>query len=251
MLATYAFPSEPFCVRCFIADQRIVGRWRCRDCHFRHLVCRRCCRQDHELQPLHRIEKWTGTYFQQASLWEVGCNLQVLHQGRMCTALQMRLDDIRRREAIHDSKEQDSLARTKWVRKALQRVPVSLQTILRPAIELDPKTAAGVPAAAGSGERESEDKDDAPDGRDSDIDSMPSLGPMIEDSESDSEDDAADFDGLQQNDTAQCVKNLSGETMLILILRYLDSAASVSLYPLNVIPTQPDGGVGVAPTQTK
>ncbi|KDR66957.1 hypothetical protein GALMADRAFT_80367, partial [Galerina marginata CBS 339.88] len=48
-----------------------IGRWRCKDCQGRPLICRGCCRWSHRRTPFHRIERWTGKFFQKAALWEV------------------------------------------------------------------------------------------------------------------------------------------------------------------------------------
>ena len=47
-------------------------------------------RKDHFSNPFHRIERWTGTYFCQAALWEVGVFLTLNHQHApsMCPNLQ-------------------------------------------------------------------------------------------------------------------------------------------------------------------
>ncbi|KAF8800765.1 hypothetical protein BYT27DRAFT_7031060, partial [Phlegmacium glaucopus] len=53
--------------------------WRCTDCTLGRPVCRQCMRQTHQDSPLHRIERWTGTHFRRAALWEVGTYILVRH----------------------------------------------------------------------------------------------------------------------------------------------------------------------------
>ncbi|KAF9470934.1 hypothetical protein BDN70DRAFT_820674, partial [Pholiota conissans] len=49
--------------------------WRCRDCTFPRILCRRCMRVTHRENPLHRVECWNGQFFQRAHLREVGTYL--------------------------------------------------------------------------------------------------------------------------------------------------------------------------------
>lgn len=79
MLANDGLPQDRGCLTC----QKVFARWRCQDCGPR-LFCRGCCRERHRDGILHRIEKWTGTYFKPASLHEVGVKLSFGHQGNLC-----------------------------------------------------------------------------------------------------------------------------------------------------------------------
>lgn len=76
-----------------------LGRWRCRDCMFPTLQCRKCMRELHQHEPLHRIECWTGKFFRPAAMWEVGGYILIRHCGELtpCETLQSykkHLDDI-------------------------------------------------------------------------------------------------------------------------------------------------------------
>ncbi|KIM35993.1 hypothetical protein M413DRAFT_47570, partial [Hebeloma cylindrosporum] len=86
LLGTYALPTNAKCQDCSEA----LGRWRCKDCHLRPLLCRGCCRHRHSRSLFHRLEKWTGSFFQQAALWEVGVYLSIPHievECDSCTAM--------------------------------------------------------------------------------------------------------------------------------------------------------------------
>ena len=64
------------CGQCSVA----VGLWRCQDCSGDRLLCRCCMRHSHMHNPYHRIEHWTGTYFRDAALWEVGVFIALNHR---------------------------------------------------------------------------------------------------------------------------------------------------------------------------
>jgi len=74
--AREALPELHQCSECRISD----GKWRCQDCSLGQLLCRTCMRQSHIVNPFHRISRWTGSYFREAALWEVGVYLTVKHQ---------------------------------------------------------------------------------------------------------------------------------------------------------------------------
>jgi len=82
LLKGYAMPDDRQCCRC-----HLPGLWRCRDCFGGALFCRRCCRNQHLSLPLHRLEKWNGSYFEHSALWEVGVRLHLGHQGFPCPSL--------------------------------------------------------------------------------------------------------------------------------------------------------------------
>ncbi|KAF8808468.1 hypothetical protein BYT27DRAFT_7006353, partial [Phlegmacium glaucopus] len=46
--------------------------WRCLCCLSQPMFCCKCCRTTHEQLIYHRLQKWTGQFFQDAGLWEVG-----------------------------------------------------------------------------------------------------------------------------------------------------------------------------------
>jgi CxC2 like cysteine cluster associated with KDZ transposases len=56
-----------------------IGIWRCKECFLAQPLCRACMRHTHMELPFHRIERWTGTYFEAADLWQVGVYIRLLH----------------------------------------------------------------------------------------------------------------------------------------------------------------------------
>ena len=44
------------------------GTYRCNDCFAWPLFCAQCCRKQHVCIPFHRIEKWTGQFFDDSLL---------------------------------------------------------------------------------------------------------------------------------------------------------------------------------------
>jgi hypothetical protein len=62
----------------------VLGYWRCRDCFFNPLLCNNCCRDNHASHPFHRIDHWTGSYYEPAWLFQVGVVLNLGHGGRPC-----------------------------------------------------------------------------------------------------------------------------------------------------------------------
>ena len=77
-------------------------------------------RQTHRHNPLHRIECWTGDYFCNAELWEVGSYILVRHTagsgagsaisaGPTCEGLQFQIDHLERHEEMKDIAEQNAL----------------------------------------------------------------------------------------------------------------------------------------------
>lgn len=60
------------------------GIWRCLDCLGRPLYCRQHCRDSHTKHICHRIQKWTGQYFLDCQMWEVGVKLYLGHRGAAC-----------------------------------------------------------------------------------------------------------------------------------------------------------------------
>ncbi len=61
-----------------------LGIWRCVDCLGRPLYCRQHCRESHTKHICHRIQKWTGRYFLDCQMWEVGVKLYLGHRGDPC-----------------------------------------------------------------------------------------------------------------------------------------------------------------------
>lgn len=80
-----AIPDNITCARCGRGD---ISRWRCKDCIFPDVLCRGCMRRTHMINPLHRIEHWTGKCFQRAELRDVGIFVVIKHRGTgMCDSL--------------------------------------------------------------------------------------------------------------------------------------------------------------------
>ncbi|KIY61177.1 hypothetical protein CYLTODRAFT_316150, partial [Cylindrobasidium torrendii FP15055 ss-10] len=78
------------CHRCppsLAPSERPSALYRCcdDDCFLLGLVCRDCCIDAHKLAPLHWIEKWNGTFFEQIDLKALGLSVQLNHmQGSSC-----------------------------------------------------------------------------------------------------------------------------------------------------------------------
>ncbi|THH17670.1 hypothetical protein EUX98_g9084 [Antrodiella citrinella] len=62
------------CVGC-----NTLGEYRCRNCCTSLLFCRDCMCERHAYMPLHRIEVWTGSFFNKACLADVGLVFQLGH----------------------------------------------------------------------------------------------------------------------------------------------------------------------------
>ncbi|OBZ77742.1 hypothetical protein A0H81_02190 [Grifola frondosa] len=59
--------------------------YRCMDCQDQSLSCAACMVTLHEWIPLHRIQKWVGTYFERVSLKALGLRIQLGHHvGEEC-----------------------------------------------------------------------------------------------------------------------------------------------------------------------
>src|SRR5258705_1038261 len=108
---TEALPNPDTCAEC--ADP--AGYWRCKDCFGGRRLCRGCIRLSHFVNPFHRIEHWTGTYFRKAALWEVGVYLLLRHhnapsicanlnwQRKILENFQQRKDTLQTGSAAHDT----------------------------------------------------------------------------------------------------------------------------------------------------
>lgn len=68
-------------------------------------------RQKHLENPMHKIQRWTGTYFQSAELWEVGTYLLVPHRSGipLCEGLEFQKKYLEGCEETKDQKEQIDL----------------------------------------------------------------------------------------------------------------------------------------------
>ena len=48
------------------------------------LFCVECCRSQHHRHPFHRVDHWTGDFFEPSWLWKVGISLDLGHGGLSC-----------------------------------------------------------------------------------------------------------------------------------------------------------------------
>ena len=73
-------PPRFACRRCGSKDNLL----RCRDCWLNPVWCKECCLLEHALLPFHRVEMWTGKYFQRSALVDQGYILPLGHDGKQC-----------------------------------------------------------------------------------------------------------------------------------------------------------------------
>ena len=68
-------------------------------------------RRTHQHNPFHKIQRWTGTYFRVAELWEVGAYVLVPHYHgvALCDSLTTQKDFLERFECQKDIEEQERL----------------------------------------------------------------------------------------------------------------------------------------------
>ncbi|PPQ76341.1 hypothetical protein CVT24_008129 [Panaeolus cyanescens] len=100
--------------KCSSSNCQSLAIWRCKDCFLSTPKCRSCTRNDHLINPFHRIECWTGTYFRPAWLHEVGVYLCVPHAPdsrptTRCPDLQDTISLMERDELDRDKAEQKRL----------------------------------------------------------------------------------------------------------------------------------------------
>lgn len=65
-------------------------------------------RHTHGSNPLHRIEYWTGSYFREAYLWEVGLHILVVHHtgDAICPSLKLQTTHLEHIQMLKDQEEQ-------------------------------------------------------------------------------------------------------------------------------------------------
>ncbi|KAF8897005.1 hypothetical protein CPB85DRAFT_1440109 [Mucidula mucida] len=75
--------ADVLCPCCGDGTQARKGMYWCCDnaCFGLGLVCSKCCAEFHRTQPFHFIEHWNGTYFEPATLAEIGLTVQLGHLG--------------------------------------------------------------------------------------------------------------------------------------------------------------------------
>ncbi|KAI6022172.1 hypothetical protein BKA83DRAFT_4054270 [Pisolithus microcarpus] len=67
---------------CYICQKD--GVYRCPDCMHQPLLCTNCCRTMHASHPFHRIQQWTGDFFEDCALHMTGLQLHLGHGGAPC-----------------------------------------------------------------------------------------------------------------------------------------------------------------------
>ncbi|KAK7032539.1 hypothetical protein VNI00_012937 [Paramarasmius palmivorus] len=61
------------------------GRFRCLDCFSLQMMCRDCICNQHQLDPLHRIQEWKSDYFQRVPIKDIGVHVHLGHRlGELC-----------------------------------------------------------------------------------------------------------------------------------------------------------------------
>jgi hypothetical protein len=128
MQAREALPETKMCSECGI----VSGRWRCRDCASDRILCRACVRHSHFGNPFHRIERWTGTYFRKAALWEVGGYIAISHckHASVCSNLQWQQNIL---EIMQKQKDQED--------EQLEELSFQLKTTPMPPDSTEPEPA--------------------------------------------------------------------------------------------------------------
>ncbi|KAJ7029947.1 hypothetical protein C8F04DRAFT_1264290 [Mycena alexandri] len=79
--------ADPDCCRkCKkVTDPEESLIYRCKQCYGDHMLCGPCMVARHELNPLHKIERWNGRFFEKSSLKSLGLRVQLGHPpGERC-----------------------------------------------------------------------------------------------------------------------------------------------------------------------
>ncbi|KAJ7705144.1 hypothetical protein B0H16DRAFT_1747395 [Mycena metata] len=79
--------ADPDCCRkCKkVTDPEEFCIYRCKQCYGDHMLCGPCMVARHELNPLHKIERWNGRFFEKSSLKSLGLRVQLGHPpGERC-----------------------------------------------------------------------------------------------------------------------------------------------------------------------
>ncbi|KAI6021186.1 hypothetical protein EDC04DRAFT_2526673, partial [Pisolithus marmoratus] len=58
--------------------------YRCPDCMHQPLLCTNCCHTMHERHPFHRVQQWTGDFFEDSALHMTSLQLHLGHGGAPC-----------------------------------------------------------------------------------------------------------------------------------------------------------------------
>ncbi|KAI0038140.1 hypothetical protein FA95DRAFT_1462130, partial [Auriscalpium vulgare] len=83
-------PSCPLCP----ADISTLGEFRCIDCTGGRFLCAGCIVSAHEQLPLHRVQKWTGKFFEPSPLHSLGLRIQLGHDGERCPVPSQRISPL-------------------------------------------------------------------------------------------------------------------------------------------------------------
>jgi CxC2 like cysteine cluster associated with KDZ transposases len=120
--------------QCQHCDKGVWAVWRCKDCSLGTPMCRRCIRTSHRNNPFHRIERWNGSFFRQANLWEVGAYLLVRHHvgNPLCDTLSRQIDFLESIETKRDIAEQEIILSQK-INSAPMPAPVAAPITATPA----------------------------------------------------------------------------------------------------------------------
>ncbi|KIK12456.1 hypothetical protein PISMIDRAFT_34602, partial [Pisolithus microcarpus 441] len=79
LLELEAPPVPQICKKC--QRDRV---YRCPDCMHQLLLCTNCCCTMHEAHPFHRIQQWTGAFFEDSALHMTDLQLHLGHGGAPC-----------------------------------------------------------------------------------------------------------------------------------------------------------------------
>ncbi|KAJ3569745.1 hypothetical protein NP233_g4852 [Leucocoprinus birnbaumii] len=67
-----------------LAYPELLANYRCRECFVPEVLCAKCIAQAHINSPFHHIEKWNGSFFERASLSDLGFVIHLGHHGAPC-----------------------------------------------------------------------------------------------------------------------------------------------------------------------
>ncbi|KIO06491.1 hypothetical protein M404DRAFT_138792 [Pisolithus tinctorius Marx 270] len=79
LLELEASPEPRNCTWC--GNDRV---YRCLDCLHQPLFCIECCQKSHESLPFHRIQQWTGDFYEESALHMTGIQLHLGHGRAPC-----------------------------------------------------------------------------------------------------------------------------------------------------------------------
>jgi hypothetical protein len=79
ILSSEAMQGHQTCSHCSES-----GSWRCLDCLGCPVYCVGCCRDTHPKMVFHRVERWTGSYWEPAWLRHTGVSIHLGHGGSEC-----------------------------------------------------------------------------------------------------------------------------------------------------------------------